>query len=53
MEVEPDGVRLTRAGLFVSDAIWPRLLRPDPAREAAAAAPVFDSPSYEENSAPM
>ena len=32
MEVEPDGVRLTRAGLFVSDAIWPRLLRPDPAR---------------------
>jgi oxygen-independent coproporphyrinogen-3 oxidase len=27
MEVEPDGVRLTRAGLFVSDAIWPRLLR--------------------------
>ena len=23
MEVEPDGVRLTRSGLFVSDAIWP------------------------------
>jgi oxygen-independent coproporphyrinogen-3 oxidase len=37
MDVEPDGVRLTRAGLFVSDAIWPRLLRPDPAREAATA----------------
>ena len=24
----PSGVRLTRAGLFVSDAIWPRLLEP-------------------------
>jgi oxygen-independent coproporphyrinogen-3 oxidase len=37
MRVEPDGVRLTRAGLFVSDAIWPRLLRPDPARDVATA----------------
>jgi len=37
MEVEPDGVRLTRAGLFVSDAIWPRLLRPSAARDAATA----------------
>ncbi|HEX4143451.1 MAG TPA: radical SAM family heme chaperone HemW [Pirellulales bacterium] len=36
MQVEPDGARLTRAGLFVSDAIWPRLLRPDPVRDAVA-----------------
>ncbi|HTU26752.1 MAG TPA: radical SAM family heme chaperone HemW [Pirellulales bacterium] len=27
MQVEAAGVRLTRAGLFVSDAIWPRLLQ--------------------------
>ena len=28
VEQDEAGVRLTRAGLFVSDAIWPRLLRP-------------------------
>jgi len=37
MGVEPNGVRLTRAGLFVSDAIWPRLLQPVPTRDVALA----------------
>ncbi len=34
VDVEPAGVRLTRSGLFVSDAIWPRLLRPERAIDA-------------------
>jgi oxygen-independent coproporphyrinogen III oxidase len=35
LEVEAEGLRLTAAGLFVSDAIWPRLL--EPARDVANA----------------